>query len=488
MWINALIQWLQPALRSFLLESSVFEIVAKFLLALVFSFFTLVTYAVWKHSVQVYENPRLLEEVHFKDESLFPLLQSHMVSIEEICKRGYAAVLSVVQMMIGVRPTGAMVMAIWSPAFDCYNLIVPNLLNMPESIFGFGPPGAAPLPKDLSGLAIHAASRANDCSYCTAHTCTYALRRGLDSSVLRNMLQDDNENDALTPVQRAVVKVCWGLGTTPATLCKEDVHELYKTMSPEHVEWIVASSGAFGALNKLMNGLGAPLERSTYAETVETLDPTYKLGTAGGIVLLDKKKKKERAPLPPKDDWTVSLAFLYHGLKPGGAMALDTKLLKGIPNTAVDCKARLQSITGHSFHPIMDNICYHVRFRRAITAVIATNFEQSAGLGVHIKIKAGIVYANILENKTLENDMQVVAKHFRVDAKSLEDPKSLLVLRLAKQLSYSPVRVTNEMVGALRASDIDAEMLVELVSFLACLQMIHRIEMFYDAREAPPTL
>ncbi len=76
-------------------------------------------------------------------------------------------------MLIGVVPNCGTYLEIWPPAFHTYNILVPNFLNLPFSVFGFG--GA---PKDSVGLGMYVSSRAAECPYCSAHTCSFALRRG----------------------------------------------------------------------------------------------------------------------------------------------------------------------------------------------------------------------------------------------------------------------------------------------------------------------
>jgi hypothetical protein len=82
------------------------------------------------------------------------------------------SLLRLVRLLIGVVPNCDGYLAIWPPGFRTYNLLVPNCLNLPFSIWGWGPP-VVPL-----GLALYTASWTARCAYCTAHTCAFALRRG----------------------------------------------------------------------------------------------------------------------------------------------------------------------------------------------------------------------------------------------------------------------------------------------------------------------
>jgi hypothetical protein len=440
----------------------------------------LVAYAVHKHSKQVYEDVEELKEAAIPDETLFPLFQPHLVPMAEIRKRGgHSAVLSLVQNIIGLIPTCDMVLEIWPPAFECYNLTVPNLLNFPHLLLGMG------ARKDLVAIAAYVSSRATGCAYCSSHTCSFAARRGVDPQVLSGILEDvgkeSPKEDESAAQRQAVVKVSYGLGTVPATLTKEAVEEMERVLSGSDAEWIVAVSATFGSFNKLMDGLGIPLERNSYAETIDILDAKYSLGKAGSM--LDATTTK--APPPPTDDWTLKVACIYHCVRPGGGLALDQKLHEDTPKTSQDCMGYLQRKTGHSF-PVLEQL-QHSRVYRAITAILKKNFDEtlSAGLSIPRKVRLGIQFANFLENTYLKEELQVIGTKLGAPGGRTNDDEipldEELLLRLTKALSYTPNRVSPKLVQDLRdhASVLTAPMLVELVSFLAPLQMLHRIEMYY---------
>ena len=48
--------------------------------------------------------------------------------------RDYAPMLQLVRLLIGVVPNCDPYLAIWPPGFLSYNLLVPNLLNLPFSV------------------------------------------------------------------------------------------------------------------------------------------------------------------------------------------------------------------------------------------------------------------------------------------------------------------------------------------------------------------
>lgn len=147
----------------------------------------------------------------------------------------YRPMLRLVRELTGVVPSCDPVLEIWPTAFRSYNLLVPALLNLPPSLFGLG------APKDLVGLAMYTSSRAAECAYCSAHCCSYALRRGAAAHSITG------ERDAL---EAAVVRVAEGLGSLPHDLAAQDVTRLRDVLPDRHVGRVVAAIALMGFLNK----------------------------------------------------------------------------------------------------------------------------------------------------------------------------------------------------------------------------------------------
>lgn len=434
-----------------------------------------VFYAVKKHSKPHHVDVTYLKSMDVDEGCLFSILQPHIVPMEEISSRGYYSVLSLVQHMIGIQPTCDMVLEIWPPAFECYNIIVPNFLNFPAVLFGA--PGA--IDKKLMSLAMYASSRANECAYCTSHCCSFSIRRGVDPMILRNLVKemDNDENGALTPEEMCTAKLAYGLGTVPCSLDIGTVKEANKLFTPAQLEWLVAATAMFGYYNKVMDGLGVPLEVSAYQETVSHMDADYKLGAASEMLRNDPGAKMQRKPPPEVDDWTVYIDVIYQGLRPGGAMSLDKKLLKGVPTKTAECSAYLNIICGCSFKSVLEPL-KHKTFNRAVTGVVAKNFT-SAQLPLQLKIKVGLQYCDILENSVLTRELKEGLASQVLD-QDQDDDFASLVLEVGKAVSFSPSRMSPKLVDQIRSSDeFTPGKVVELVSFLATVQMLHRITCFY---------
>ena len=114
----------------------------------------------------------ILDRPPAPEHSLAALLADDRVSWQTLQQR-YGPLLELVEVLIGVVPNCDRYLEIWEPAFRTYNVMVPNFLNLPASVLGLG--GA---PADLVGLGMYVSSRAAECPYCSAHTCSFTLRRG----------------------------------------------------------------------------------------------------------------------------------------------------------------------------------------------------------------------------------------------------------------------------------------------------------------------
>src|SRR6187401_1651976 len=91
--------------------------------------------------------------------------------------RNYNPLLNLVRELIGIIPNCDPTLEIWEPGFRTYNLLVPNMFNLPNTLFG------SKSFKSSMGLAMYASSKAA-CAYCTAHACSFALRRGASTEAI----------------------------------------------------------------------------------------------------------------------------------------------------------------------------------------------------------------------------------------------------------------------------------------------------------------
>ncbi|MEM7276090.1 MAG: hypothetical protein AAF547_23655, partial [Actinomycetota bacterium] len=171
----------------------------------------------------------------------------------------YKPILKMVRELIGVIPNCNPILEIWPTGFRTFNLLVPNLLNLPAALLGQG------APKDLVGIAMYASSNAAGCPYCTAHHCSFAIRRGADPNAVLG---------ERTPTEAAVADLAEAIAVVPHRVTPELVDAAAAHVSEQDLEWIVLAVSLGGFLNKFMDAMGIPLEEDTITEVQAMLRPT----------------------------------------------------------------------------------------------------------------------------------------------------------------------------------------------------------------------
>src|SRR6185295_9697501 len=95
---------------------------------------------------------------HPRRHLLVELLEHDAVPLDALQAR-YGSLLELVRRLLGVVPNCDPYLEIWPPAFRTYNVMVPNLLNLPLMVWGLGAPRAT------VGLAMYVSSRTAGCPY-----------------------------------------------------------------------------------------------------------------------------------------------------------------------------------------------------------------------------------------------------------------------------------------------------------------------------------
>jgi hypothetical protein len=360
----------------------------------------------------------------------------------------YGALLALVRALIGVVPNCDPYLEIWPPAFRTYNVMVPNFLNLPVLVWGMGAPKAA------VGLGMYVASRAAGCPYCSAHACSFALRRGATPA---DVAASAAEDDELAPPLRAVARVARALGRERAVVSHEDRAELERHYRPEDVEWIVLAIAMMGWLNKTMDALGIPLELSTAEEvsgviTASGWDPTRVLATA----------YETREP-PGSDTLALKLGLVRHA---PSAVLLDRRWTAGVPHAWPAVGAYLQREVGHAF-PILRHL-KHKRAVRAIATMLRDNLRESVA-GRELKLSVGLVYAETVGAAGLAAELRGLG------AGLVEDGTWAA---LARAIAPSPSALDDALVERCRA--LPPAAIVEVVTFVALLQLLQRLSGFYE--------
>src|SRR5262245_29624173 len=139
---------------------------------------------------------------------LTELLEDDAVPMETLTAR-YGALLELVRKLLGIVPNCDPYLEVWPPAFRSYNVMVPNLLNLPFMVWGMA------APRSSVGLAMYVSSRTAGCMYCSAHACTFALRRGATVDEVASALEAQPQ---LSDADRAAVRAARAMASVPAAV------------------------------------------------------------------------------------------------------------------------------------------------------------------------------------------------------------------------------------------------------------------------------
>src|SRR5580693_3779051 len=161
---------------------------------------------------------------------LVMLLKADAVPLETLHAR-YGGLLELVRALIGVVPNCDRYLEIWPPAFRTYNVMVPNFLNLPFMVWGMG------APKEVLGLVLYASSRTAACAYCSAHTCSFALRRGTAADKIADAVEAELSHHSLS--ERAAIAMARAVSRVPADVTSQQRQDLQAHFSAGDAEWMV---------------------------------------------------------------------------------------------------------------------------------------------------------------------------------------------------------------------------------------------------------
>jgi alkylhydroperoxidase family enzyme len=381
---------------------------------------------------------------------LVELLEQEAVPFETLHTR-YGSLLELVRKLLGVVPNCDPYLEIWPPAFRTYNVMVPNLLNLPFLGWGLG------APRSTVGLAMYVSSRTAGCAYCSAHSCSFALRRGATVEEVTSALDAER---TLTAADRAAVRVARALAVVPASVDDEARANLRRQFSEKDAEWVVLAIAMMGFLNKAMDALGVPLEEPVASEVNGVIGPSgWKPGQHMRTTVLDGDP-------PGADSLLTRLSVVRYAPQ---AVKLDKGWTQGVPDRWPAVGEFLRQRTGHAF-PVLSRL-RHRRAVRAIATMIGENLGESV-IGLDNKLAAGLIYAHTIGNPPLAQELRALG------ARELPDSPTQT---LARAISSSPAAVDRSVLESSRA--ISPAGIVELVTFVSVLQMLHRLSSFYPTTD-----
>jgi hypothetical protein len=356
--------------------------------------------------------------------------------------------------------------------------------------------------------------------YCSAHTCSFALRRGTTPEALVGNY---------SPQEAAVARVAEAISRVPADITPADVAELESFLPADEIEWIVLSAAMMGFLNKFMDTMGIELEEAAIDDVEDLIGPTgWQVGKHGwNSEDLDEFDMTGGRPLRPSkaanaDNGADSSTngAVNGAAQPGylsvpkdslgtylkvirqapGAIRKERQWTKGMSSRIAPALLTLEADVGHSF-PILASL-RHSRAVRAIATVLRDNLDAStSALGLRAKCLVGLVYARVVGNEVLTSEAIQLALTLAPDLdhqlltavgrfatappeKALLPPQLSSVeqaaVMLAKVGAPSPSQV-NEISIAAATESLTPAQVVETVVWLSVQQLLHRLYTYYDA-------
>ena len=343
---------------------------------------------------------------------------------------------------------------------------------------------------------MYSASQTAQCAYCTAHSCSFALRRGLSADVFQG-----NTN----PKQKAVIALGQALSTIPANVPNNLISELRTYFNDTELEQFALSIGMMGFLNKFMDAVGVELEVDSISDVSHILSST---GWTPG----KHRDEDDLLNVSPRIVTTDSLkTYLRVFLQAPVAIRIERQWTKGVSGNSANAQAYLKNIVGHDF-PLLINI-KPSRVVRALTTVLRDNLDShTSEIGLNTKVLCGLIFAATVENNYLIQESITLAKLFNPDLSdtnietlkniaNLSVPtdkseskkqlnniitalncsqKSAAAFIFTKAVSNSPADVNETILSEISPILSPAE-LVELNVWISIQQLMHRLERYYSA-------
>ncbi len=406
--------------------------------------------------------------------TLAQALAKDRVDFDELESR-YQPVLTMVNALIGVVPNCDPYLEIWEPGFRSYNLLVPNFLNLPASLMGVG------APKDIVGLGMYASSRAAECAYCSAHTCSFALRRGSSAEAVTGEERTDEE--------AATVAIAEALSTVPHHYTPDLAQELRRHYSASDAEWIVLGVAMMGFLNKFMDAVGVELEEESINDVAELIGPT-----GWSVGQHDWAHEEEIEPdggvdEVPVDSWRTMIPVLRNA---PGAIRLERAWMSGIPKGPTRGRTMIAEEYGFD-EPVLTEMA-HAKAARALTSMLRHNLDASQSeLSIGLKALVGLVFAQRIGNESLADSARSLAETHGVSAERVSaveefdpsvpanglDERAVAALTVAHAIAPSPAEMSADIVEQAE-KNLSSSEIVEISVWVSISQLLHRLRVYYE--------
>ena len=407
-------------------------------------------------------------------QTLSELLRPAAVDFDILYRR-HRPVIEVVRNLIGVAPNSFPYMEMWPTSFRTFDLLLANLLNLPFLLF------ASRTKQASIGLVMYASSRAAGCPYCSAHCCSFALRRGAGLEKVRRATTPRDASATYAAAELIAIEVAQALGAVPGECTPAMRDDLGRHFSSADVEWLVLAISMMGFLNKFMDVMGMPLEETTYAEVDAVIGPS---GWTPGKHRAARDPGRPTAPHEVRADGLGTKLALVPLLP--SAIFRQQRWMSGTPTSWPMLGDYLRQRTGHEFEVLSK--LRHTRARRAIAAAVCDNSDAArSNIEPRTKHLAGLVYANAVQDEALVRAARAMAKKAGAGNAELDgghdgmDERAKTILAFAKAAAPSPAQITPELI-ARSADNLSPVEIIELITWLSVMQLLHRLEAFYAFR------
>jgi alkylhydroperoxidase family enzyme len=415
-------------------------------------------------------------------------LRQHAVPLAEMHKK-YPSVLNVVNRILGLVPRCDGYLEIWPPAFVTYNILVPNLFDIPRCDLGLG------IPPALRSLVAHVASRTYGCNYCSAHTAVMGtIFRGPGGNLTRNAdALDSAAADRFSAAERAAMDWAASLAHVPADVTAETRLAVARQFSIVDEESIALAVTVMGFLNRFMDTIGMVLEWEALKTSEEHLGRT---GWKPGIAFDERFDAELAAAEQAHKNGKKKLPALVPSVI--GAVAYDRRVLAAVPKRR---DLLMRALTdGLGFEPAYVQRIGRIAPQRALAHVLIERLNVAGDeLPIWLKHAMVLVAATHAKNPLLRAHAAYLATRAGAKPEQLTaaldtsrltgtfSEREAAALTVAHAASPAPSAMSPELVARV-TSAFQPPTVIELIVVVAIAAMLQRWTTAYPTERYEPPI
>ncbi|CAM9566090.1 unnamed protein product [Pylaiella littoralis] len=409
----------------------------------------------------------------------------------------HSAVLDLVTTLLGVTPRCDQYLELWPPGFETYNVMVPNLFDIPFCDFGVGT-----LTPDLRSIPAYVSSRTYGCAYCSSHTAVMgSVLRGSGLTLEKNAM-------AMAPVpdrkifnkkELAAINIAKKVGAVPSTVATADIEMLAAAFTPREQEAVVNACTIMGFLNRFMDASGMTLEMEAIDTSLVKLAPSgwipsvaYDKEADEELMEEDKVEAAKREQRHKKSGFFSFVKMMF-----GGKMA-DNRSLKKIPGADKTLFAQCKADGG--FVPYYIRKMQHSPAKKALSFGFLLRLCQGSN-EVPVQLKQLMAYqcATNAENTILRAHFAYMAMRSGVTLERLVQVTDLTstgggasaaedaAIAFAQAASWTPTRMSATLAGLISRL-FSPPAVIELLITVSVEFAIHRWTSVYIPRTYEPEI